>query len=321
VGTLGGDIEVVTRYVDHVVASVEGRRLDGLRVALDCGNGAAWEVAPDVLRRLGATVEVIHASPDGTNINSGCGSTDPASLREAVVRTGADLGVALDGDADRVVAVDHRGEVVDGDHVLALCAIDLRDRGLLRGDTVVVTVMANLGLRQAMAERGLRVHETPVGDRYVLEALEAGGWSLGGEQSGHLVFRDLATTGDGILTSVQLLDLVHRRGRPLAELAEGAMRRVPQVLLNVAVSDHEGLVRSAAVQEELAEVEAELGDRGRVLLRPSGTEPLVRVMVEAPTEEQARAAADRLAQAVLRAAAPSEARGARAGPGPGPHPN
>ena len=309
VGAIGGDRRLVDRYVEHLVGSIEGRRLEGLRVALDCANGAASELAPEVLSRLGAGLEVIHAAPDGTNINSGCGSTEPSSLREAVRGTGADLGLALDGDADRVVAVDHRGELVDGDHLLALCALDLRARGRLRGDTVVVTVMANLGLRQSLAEQGLAVHETPVGDRYVLEALDAGGWSLGGEQSGHLVFRDLATTGDGILTGLQLLDLVHRRGRPLADLAEDAMRRVPQVLRNVPVADREALARSDAVQEELARVEAELGDRGRVLLRPSGTEPLVRVMVEAPTEEQAQAAADRLARALLRAAGPKQGAG------------
>ena len=301
VGPIAADRAVVARYVDHLLSSLEGRRLEGLKVVVDCGNGAAFEMAPQVLRGLGAGVEVINDEPDGTNINSGCGSTDLTGLQEAVRAAGADAGIAFDGDADRVLAVDNQGEVVDGDRILALCAGDLHQRGRLRGDTVVVTVMANLGLWQAMAEQAINVHETPVGDRHVLEALEAGGWSLGGEQSGHLVFRDLATTGDGILTAIQVLDLVRRRGRSLAELAGAAMRRVPQVLHNVEVSDRDVLTRSRAVQEELAAVRAELGDSGRVLLRPSGTEPLVRVMVEAPTEEAARAAAQRLAEAVVRA--------------------
>ncbi|HMC42410.1 MAG TPA: phosphoglucosamine mutase, partial [Acidimicrobiales bacterium] len=254
VGAIGADRGAVARYAEHLVSSLEGRSLRGLRVVVDCGNGAACELAPDVLRRLGASVEVIHDEPDGTNINSGCGSTDPSSLQETVRGAGADVGVAFDGDADRVLAVDHRGQLVDGDQILALCALDLSQRGRLRGDTVVVTVMANLGLWQAMAAQGITVHQTPVGDRYVLEALEAGGWSLGGEQSGHLVFRDLATTGDGILTGLQLLDLVQRRGRPLAELAAGAMRRVPQVLHNVRVADGDALAQSREVQEELAAV-------------------------------------------------------------------
>ena len=309
VGAIAGDRAVVARYVDHLVSSLEGRRLEGLRVVVDCGNGAALAIAPQVLGELGAGVEVINDEPDGTNINSGCGSTDLSGLREVVRAAGADAGIAFDGDADRVLAVDNQGEVVDGDRILALCAGDLHQRGRLRGDTVVVTVMANLGLWQAMAEQAINVHETPVGDRHVLEALEAGGWSLGGEQSGHLVFRDLATTGDGILTAIQVLDLVRRRGRPLAELAGAAMRRVPQVLHNVEVADRDVLTRSRAVQEELAAVRAELGDSGRVLLRPSGTEPLVRVMVEAPTEEEARAAAQRLAAAVVRADGGADTRG------------
>ncbi|HEX2040031.1 MAG TPA: phosphoglucosamine mutase [Acidimicrobiales bacterium] len=298
------DAAVVEEYEAHLRDSIEGRRLDGVRVVLDCAHGAAVQQAPRVFASLGAEVHVMGAAPDGRNINDGCGSTHPEALQRAVVAEGADLGLAFDGDADRVVAVDHEGRLVDGDHLIALCALDLRERGKLHGDTVVVTVMTNLGFRLAMAEHGITVHETQVGDRYVLEALEQGGWSLGGEQSGHVIFRDLATTGDGILTGLQLVDLVRRSGRPLAALAAGAMTRMPQVLRNVRVAD-----RSAVdgVRDEVAAVEAELDGSGRVLVRASGTEPVVRVMVEATDAARAEAAAARLAAAVERtcgAAAP-----------------
>lgn len=288
-------------YVDHLVASNDGRSLRGLHVVLDCANGAASAVAPAAVRALGATVDVIHAEPDGTNINAHCGSTFPADLQRAVREREADAGLAFDGDADRVLAVDHRGDLVDGDHLLALFALDRRERGLLVGETLVVTVMSNLGLRLAMADRGIAVQETPVGDRHVLEALEAGGWSLGGEQSGHIIFPELATTGDGTLTGIQLLDLVVRAERRLADLVPDAMTQLPQVLRNVAVGGRDGLADASAVWDEVAAVEAELGDHGRVVLRASGTESLVRVMVEAPTAELAAAAADRLADAVTTA--------------------
>jgi phosphoglucosamine mutase len=235
------------------------------------------------------------------NINDACGSTHPESLQRAVVERGADLGVAFDGDADRLLLVDAAGEVVDGDHVIAVCAIDRHERGALAGDTVVVTVMTNLGFRLAMDTRGIRVVETKVGDRYVLEALAAGGYSLGGEQSGHIVFPDLATTGDGLLTAVQALDVVVRSGRPLAELAGAAMTRLPQVLRNVRVARKDpGILDRIA--GDVASVEGRLGEKGRVLVRASGTEPLIRVMVEAPTEADAAAAADELARAVASAA-------------------
>ena len=301
VGELSTDGRLADGFAEHLVDSLDGRSLKGMAVVLDCANGAASALGPQVFKRLGATVHVIADEPDGRNINDGCGSTHPEQLQQAVVDRGAALGLAFDGDADRVLAVDHRGGLVDGDHLIALCALDLRERGRLKDDTVVVTVMTNLGFRLAMAERGIRVHETQVGDRYVLEALEAGGWSLGGEQSGHVIFRDVATTGDGVLTGLQLADLVNRSGRTLADLADAAMTRLPQVLRNVRVADRDGLATADAVWDEVAEVEAELGDHGRVLLRPSGTEPLVRVMVEAPTAEQAEAAAARLVDAVARA--------------------
>lgn len=301
VGTVVDRTDAAERYVAGLVATLEGRRLDGLRVVLDCANGAASAVGPEALRRLGATVDVVAAEPDGRNINDGCGSTSPAALAARVVATSADAGIALDGDADRVIAVDAGGRVVDGDHLMAICALDLAERGRLADRTVVVTVMTNLGFRLAMAERGVRVVETPVGDRHVLEALEAGGWSLGGEQSGHVIFRELATTGDGLLTGIQALDVMCRSGRALAELA-GVMQALPQVLRNVPVPVG-GVDVRAALAGEVAAEEARLG-QGRVLLRPSGTEPVVRVMVEAGTAEEAEGAAERLAAAVQRLGQP-----------------
>ena len=288
-------------YGRAVAASLEGRRLDGLRLVVDCAHGAATAVAPGVLAGLGAEVEVLHDAPDGTNINAGAGSTHPDALRRAVAERGADAGVAFDGDADRVLLVDARGELVDGDQIIAICALDRHERGALPHDTVVVTVMTNLGFRLAMEERGIRVVETKVGDRYVLEALEAGGHALGGEQSGHVIFRDLATTGDGLLTAVQTLDVVVRTGRPLAELAAAAMTRLPQVLRNVRVARRDPAIVDR-LADDVAAVEARLGEKGRVLVRTSGTEPLVRVMVEAPTEADAVAAADELVRAVEAAA-------------------
>ena len=284
-------------YRAAVSGSLGGRVLAGLRAVVDCAHGAASVVAPGVLSDLGVEVEVIHAQPDGTNINAACGSTHPQELARMVARRGADVGVAFDGDADRVLLVDAGGELVDGDHIIAICAIDRHERGVLAGDSVVVTVMTNLGFRLAMDKRGIHVVETQVGDRYVLEELESRRLHLGGEQSGHVIFRDLATTGDGLLTALQVLDVMVRSGRSLADLAGEAMTRLPQVLHNVRVAE-----RDPAVAERLAgpiaSVEARLGDHGRVLVRPSGTEPLVRVMVEAPTEEEAKAAADELVEAV-----------------------
>jgi phosphoglucosamine mutase len=305
-GALGAPaVGTVTRvgdvddYEAALLACLDGRRLDGLHVVLDCANGSASVVAPEVFRRAGARVDVLHDRPDGTNINEGCGSTHPEDLRAAVVSSGADAGLAFDGDADRVLAVDDRGELVDGDQLIAICAVDRHQRGRLVDDTVVVTVMTNLGFRLAMAERGIRVVETQVGDRAVLDQLEAGGWSLGGEQSGHVIFRDLATTGDGILTGLQVLDVVARSGRPLAELG-GVMTRLPQELRSVRVAARDELDAARGLWAEVERVEAELGERGRVLVRPSGTEPVVRVMVEASTAALATAAADRLCDAVRR---------------------
>jgi phosphoglucosamine mutase len=281
-------------YVDHVLRYLEGRRLDGLRVVLDAANGAASVVGPEVLRAAGADVIVIADSPDGRNINDGCGATVPSYVAAAVLQHGADIGVALDGDADRLIAVDHTGSVVDGDHIIAIVAVDLLAKGELRDDTVVVTVMTNLGFRLAMSDAGINVVETGVGDRYVLEALAAGGYSLGGEQSGHVIFADHATTGDGVLTALALLDAVKRSGRPLAELSAAAMTPLPQVLVNVVVARRAPDV-AELLADDIERVEQSLAGAGRVLVRASGTEPLVRVMVEAPTHDAAVAAADDLA--------------------------
>ncbi len=286
-------------YCNRVVSALEGRRLDGLRVVIDCANGAATSTAADILGAAGAdVVEVLGASPDGRNINDGCGSTEPSHLAASVVAHGADAGLAFDGDADRVIAVDGTGGIVDGDRLLGLFAVDLHRRGRLAGDAVVVTVMTNLGFHLAMADAGVRVHQTQVGDRQVLEALDEHGWSLGGEQSGHLIFRTLATTGDGVLSGLLLLDLMVRTHQPLATLAAGVMRRLPQVLRNVSIADRDALSEAEPVWAEVRAVEAELGGQGRVLIRPSGTEPLVRVMVEAPTQPVAEQAADRLVAVV-----------------------
>jgi phosphoglucosamine mutase len=297
------DAEDSPAYQEHLLAAIEGRRLDGLRVVIDTANGAASGLAGRVFAATGADVVAIHDQPDGRNINADCGAMHPASLASAVVAHGADLGLALDGDADRLMAVDHAGAVVDGDHVIAICALDLRERRALRDDTVVVTVMANLGFRLAMESAGIKVVETAVGDRYVLEALDALELSLGGEQSGHVVFRDLATTGDGLLTGLILVDAVKRSGCALADLAATAMTRLPQVLINVPVAEPmpDAADRLAA---EITVVERELAARGRVLVRPSGTEALVRVMVEAESEATAHELAERLADAVRRTARP-----------------
>lgn len=300
VGVVEAEPDALGGYIDHVVGSIEGRALGRFKVVLDCACGAASSVAPRVFERLGASVLTMAAEPNGVNINDGCGSTHPEGLQRAVVDAGADLGLAFDGDADRVLAVDHAGALIDGDVLLSLFAGDLAGRGLLEDDSVVVTVLTNQGFRLAMADRGISVHETKVGDRHVLEALERDGLSLGGEQSGHIIFRRLATTGDGVLTGVQLMDLLERSGRSLREAAKTAMVRLPQELVSVPVSDPQALEAAGPVWDEVAKVAAELGEGGRVLLRPSGTEPVVRVMVEAPTEDDARGAARRLSAVVER---------------------
>jgi phosphoglucosamine mutase len=285
------------RYLRHVLGAVPGLRLDGLRVVVDCANGAASVLAPEAYRRAGAEVVAIHAAPDGLNINDGCGSTHLDVVRAAVAEHGAAIGVAHDGDADRCLAVTGDGDVVDGDHIMAVLALAMHEAGTLTGDTLVTTVMSNLGLHLAMADAGITVRTTAVGDRYVLEELRAGGFALGGEQSGHLVLPGHATTGDGILTALLLMSRMAATGRSLADLAS-VMVALPQVLLNVPVADKAGVAASPRVRDAVAEAESELGARGRVLLRPSGTEQLVRVMVEAPTEAGAQQLARRIADVV-----------------------
>ncbi len=289
-----GPAGLVEGYVRHLLSVVK-HPLRGLRVVVDCAEGAASELAPRVLREAGADVVATCADGDGLRINAGCGATATTALQEAVVSHGADAGIAHDGDADRCLAVDATGRLIDGDHILAIAALALRERGALSADTVVATVMSNLGFRHAMRDAGIAVCETAVGDRYVLEAMRAGGYTLGGEQSGHVVFADHATTGDGLLTALMLLERMSATGASLAELA-AVMTRLPQVLINVRAD--RSLASAPAVVAEADRVAAELGESGRVLLRASGTEPLVRVMVEAITAEQARSAAERIAAVV-----------------------
>ncbi|WP_206491837.1 phosphoglucosamine mutase [Rhodococcus sp. KRD162] len=281
------------RYTEHLVASVS-HRLDGLRVVVDCSHGAASVVGPEIYRRAGATVVAINAEPDGININDGCGSTHLEGLQKAVVEHGADLGIAHDGDADRCLAVDASGAVVDGDAIMAVLAIAMRDAGQLTDNTLVATVMSNLGLHIAMREARITLRTTAVGDRYVLEELRRGGFALGGEQSGHLVLPAVGTTGDGIATALRLMERIAQTGSTLADLAS-VMRTLPQVLINVRVSDKAAVASAPSVSDAVAVAERELGETGRVLLRPSGTEQLVRVMVEASELDLATRLAEELA--------------------------
>ncbi|GAA5178255.1 phosphoglucosamine mutase [Rugosimonospora acidiphila] len=302
VGRVHDLIDGVEHYVNHLVDSVP-HRLDGLTVVVDCANGAASDVAPAAYERAGARVIAIHAEPDGLNINDGCGSTHLSAVRAAVLEHGADLGIAHDGDADRCLAVTSTGEEIDGDQIMAILALAMQEAGTLTNDTLVATVMSNLGLRLAMSAAGVRLVETKVGDRYVLEALRSGRFTLGGEQSGHVVMPDHATTGDGILTGLHLMARVASTGKTLAELA-AVVTKLPQVLINVPVADRSSAASAPDVEAAVATATSELGEEGRVLLRPSGTEQLVRVMVEAPTEDVAGAVAERIAT-VVRAASPA----------------
>ncbi|WP_445279021.1 phosphoglucosamine mutase [Streptomyces sp. DSM 118148] len=284
------------RYVGHLLAALPNR-LDGLKIVLDEAHGAASGVSPEAFSQAGAQVVTIGAEPDGLNINDGCGSTHLDKLKAAVVEHGADLGIAHDGDADRCLAVDHTGEEVDGDQILSVLALAMRERSDLRSDTVVATVMSNLGFKLAMEREGIHLVQTAVGDRYVLEKMKEKGYALGGEQSGHVIILDHATTGDGTLTGLLLAARVAQTGRSLRDLAS-VMRRLPQVLINVPDVDKSRVGTSADLAAAVTEAERELGETGRVLLRPSGTEPLVRVMVEAADIDQARSVAGRLADAV-----------------------
>jgi phosphoglucosamine mutase len=296
IGTAEAIEDRIERYVAHVTAAADAP-LDGMRVVVDCANGAAFRVAPEILRRLGADVTTLFDMPDGSNINDGCGALHPDVVAEAVVDRGAHAGLALDGDADRALFADAHGNVIDGDQVLAACAHALHHEDRLAGGIVVTTVMANLGLVEAMRGLGITVVRTKVGDRYVIEEMLARGAQLGGEQSGHVIFREHATTGDGLLTAVRFLSIAAGRGCSVAELAS-TMRKFPQALVNVEVANKDRLNEEAAIADAVATAERDLGESGRVLVRASGTEPIVRVMVEAETEEDARRHAEALAGVV-----------------------
>ena len=296
VGRIRRFADAEDRYVVHLLSTLTSR-LDGIHVVLDCANGAAAGISPQVFTDAGATVTVIGADPDGYNINDGVGSTHLDLLAAAVLEAGADVGIAHDGDADRCLAVDHTGAIVDGDQIMAILAISMKERGLLTDDTLVATVMSNLGLKVAMAEHGITLLQTAVGDRYVLEALGEHGLSLGGEQSGHVIMSTFATTGDGILTGLHLLQEMTRTGKTLAQLAS-VMTVYPQIMVNVRGVDHHSMAADTVIAAAVTAAEARLGDTGRVLLRASGTEPLVRVMVEAEDQSVANEVAEQLAAVV-----------------------
>ncbi|HEY2644765.1 MAG TPA: phosphoglucosamine mutase [Galbitalea sp.] len=298
VGRIRRFADAEDRYVVHLLSTLP-HRLDGVHVVLDCAHGAAAGVSPQVFSDAGATVTVIGAEPDGLNINDGVGSTHLDHLAQKVLELGADLGIAHDGDADRCLAVDHEGNIVDGDQIMAILALAMNERGALKDGTLVATVMSNLGLKRTMANHGIRMLETAVGDRYVLETLNEHGLSLGGEQSGHVIMTAFATTGDGILTGLHLVAEMAHTGKSLKELAS-VMTIYPQTLVNVRGVDHHGLAKNPVIATAVAEAEAELGDTGRVLLRPSGTEPMVRVMVEAEDQATADRVANALAEIVKR---------------------
>ena len=276
--------DLLNQYMEFVLSTCK-ERFDGVKVVLDCANGAAYEAMPKILRRLGANVKVIHALPNGTNINDGCGSTHLESLQKAVLENGADFGIAHDGDADRCLCVDEKGQVIDGDHILVMCAMDMMKEGKLPYNTVVTTVMANIGFHQAIKKAGGRAEITKVGDRYVLENMLKNGYKIGGEQSGHIIFTDFSTTGDGLITALQVLSSLKRSGRKASDLT-ALMTTYPQLQVNVKVAKKEGWETNEAIKEAIAEGDKELGENGRILVRPSGTEPLIRVMAEGPDQAQ-----------------------------------
>ena len=276
--------DLLNQYMEFVISTCK-ERFEGVKVVLDCANGAAYEAMPKILRHLGATVKVIHALPNGTNINDGCGSTHLESLQKAVLENGADFGIAHDGDADRCLCVDEKGQIIDGDHILVMCAMDMMKDGKLPYNTVVTTVMANIGFHQAIKKAGGRAEITKVGDRYVLENMLKNGYKIGGEQSGHIIFTDFSTTGDGPITALQVLSSLKRSGRKASDLT-ALMTTYPQLLVNVKVATKEGWETNEAIKKAIAAGDKELGENGRILVRPSGTEPLIRVMAEGPDQEQ-----------------------------------
>ncbi|MEW9702540.1 phosphoglucosamine mutase [Paenibacillus sp. SI8] len=284
IGTLSDDADAKFAYLEFLKSTVSGP-FEGYKVVLDCANGAAYELAPKVFRDLGAEVITIGAEPNGRNINEKCGSTHPEKLREEVVKHGAAIGLAFDGDADRLIAIDETGAEVDGDYILSICGDALNRAGKLNNSTIVTTVMANIGFFKGIEKAGLKGLQTAVGDRYVMEEMRKGGYNLGGEQSGHVIFLDYISTGDGILTALQLVDTMVQSGKKLSEL-KSIMRKYPQLLVNVRVVDKSKLKDNAIIEAAIRKVEEELGDNGRVLVRPSGTESLIRVMAEGPDKEQ-----------------------------------
>lgn len=298
IGTVIDYLEGVQKYLQYLKTTVD-HSFEGLKIVVDCANGSASSMALHLLADLGADVVTIGCSPNGTNINDGVGSTHPERLQEEVMKQNANLGLAFDGDADRLIAVDHEGKIVDGDHIMAICAIALKEREQLKQNTLAATVMSNLGLFEAMKAHGIETVQTKVGDRYVMEALRAGGFNLGGEQSGHIIFLDYATTGDGLLTAIQLVNIIQEKKSSLSKLAE-VMTQYPQILVNVKVKEKQGWEENATIQSEIEAVKAELGNTGRLLVRPSGTEALIRVMAEGPDEEQLKQVVNRVADAIRR---------------------
>jgi phosphoglucosamine mutase len=296
VGRAYTELQGLEKYSRHAIDTVDCD-FSNLRIVVDCGYGAAWEAAPRILRALGAEVIAMNAEPDGSKINVNCGSTNVDALSKAVLENKAQVGIAHDGDADRVIAVDEKGNPVDGDAIMLICGLHLAEKGLLRNNTVVVTVMSNLGLELAFNEAGIKIHRTPVGDKYVLQKMLEENASLGGEQSGHIIFSDYCTTGDGIVTAVQLISVMKEKGEPLSVLAR-QMKKLPQTMVNVRVKDKGAAQSSDALAEAVKAAEAELGSTGRILVRPSGTEPVIRIMVESPTDEQCVEMADRLAAVI-----------------------
>jgi len=295
-GVISYDQSMVESYVLHLLST--GSSLVGLKVVVDCGHGAAYQLAPEVLRRMGAEVVALNTSPDGNNINSNCGSTHPEELQRQVLLHHAHAGIAHDGDADRCIAVDERGELVDGDQIMAICALDSHAKGRLSQQTLVATVMSNMGLELLLRQHGIHLLKAKVGDRYVLEEMQRGSFNLGGEQSGHVIFGDYSTTGDGILTAVQLLSILATDARPLSELAR-QMQPLPQWLENVRVKSKEGWDRNEAIAVAIGAAEAQLAGQGRILVRPSGTEPLIRVMLEGPSLEDIRTMAQQIKEVIL----------------------
>lgn len=291
--------DVTKDYIDFLTSTVNGSLLSGIKVVVDCANGAAYEVAPKVLSNLGAQIITIHDDPDGININQHCGSTHPERLMSHVLETGADLGLAFDGDADRLILVDEHGQIVDGDQVMAICGISMKNRGVLNKDTVVATVMSNLGLDLALKKAGCKIVKTKVGDRYVLEEMLSGGYNFGGEQSGHLIFLDHNTTGDGVLTALQVLSIMKNSDKSLSKLA-AVMSRFPQVLANAKVNEDKkaGLGDDPFIIEEIKSIESKFMENGRVIVRASGTEPLIRVMIEGQDQAEIEKCAYRLARLI-----------------------